>query len=229
MNGELSTDPAVLIGQHGKPVNAVFVTLQFEPVHHSTGIPKRAGCVMRPIGLPCHNVLQAVTIDICELERVHFREHQSVLIFIRLFAHDQVLDKTPFTRRLDLLIPSKPILMSREACDDVLVSIPIDVVGVHVRPARAGKWDGEKFPFIPFCLGLLVPAVFAQNVRAAIAIDVPSPQAMAKRIRSNGVRDFFKRPRFEWILIRNACETVVASLGENQFRPRIANKIDKLR
>src|ERR1035441_4655225 len=92
--------------------------------------------------------------------------------------------ETDFSIRANLLKPSQSVAMRIQAADDVVESVAIHVVGIHLRAAAIcfRKFKRMKFPDgIAGQRGrLLPPAILFENVRASVAIHIAHAEAMLK-------------------------------------------------
>src|SRR5581483_11882527 len=101
-------------------------------------------------------------------------------------AGDHVLFEADFAIGAHLLIPNDAVAMGIEAGDDVVESIAIDIIGEHLRGPRGSRarreWERMEFPnrIAAKRGGLLPPAIFFQEIHAAVAIDIAQADAMGE-------------------------------------------------
>src|SRR4051812_21022760 len=105
-----------------------------------------------------------------------------------------------FTFSLELLIPGESKTMRREAGDHIVQPIAIYVVRIHLRTAWAAELEGVFGPLriSGERLGLFPPAVFLEQIGAAIAIHISPAKTMCEIASGRLVGDFVERPFFLW-------------------------------
>src|SRR5438045_8979131 len=93
-----------------------------------------------PEPLAGHDVLQAVAIDINQVERVKLGKGDAVRVRFRLAIEDEMLLERDLAALLDLFVPGKSITVSIQARDDVIETVSIDIIHQHLRrPGRKGN------------------------------------------------------------------------------------------
>src|SRR5438270_56543 len=122
----------------------VGTTNQLKPVKHRRGVRFNiAAGAMGPKTFAGDDVCEAVAIDVGEYHGMVLREDDSVLVGIGpcvlfgQFIENEVLLEGDLVLALDLLVPREPIAMGIKAGDDVIETVAIHVVGVHLGTARA--------------------------------------------------------------------------------------------
>ena len=92
-----------------------------------------------------------------------------------------MLFKLNFSSALDLLEPSQTETMGSQTGDDIVESVSIDIVGIHLRPTAAKR----RIVMHPFRIalqrgGLFIPAILLQEVKFSIAIHIADAHAMGE-------------------------------------------------
>ena len=133
---------------------------------------------------------------------------------------------------LGLLVPGEAEVVGREAGDDVVDAVAVDVVGVHLR-AAVGRGE-RRFVKLPanrvrLLLRLLEPTRRDEDVLQAVAVDVADAEAVAERLRGGHLRDAVERPRLEALLRLERGEAELAVRGADEFGLRVADEIHELR
>ena len=194
---QLPTDARFVIGEVRHPVDALLAADQLEPICHRAGIPQRRLAVMRPIGLACHNVLQAVTVDVVQSHRVRLGEQHAVGTVLGLLSHDQVFFEGDLISVLQLLKPSQAKRVGGQTGDHIVVAVAVNVVGEHVGPAKSGELELVECPqrIALDRFRLLVPATLRDDIVPAIAVDITHSQSMPEGILAHFGRDGMPRPR----------------------------------
>ena len=129
-------------------------------------------------------------------------EDHAVAILGRLVPHDQPHAEgwLGIGVRADLLVPGEAEVVCGQACDDVVVTVAVHVVGVHFSAAvGVGERGGVERPgdFERFVGGLFEPAVGRDDVHAAVAADVAGTQAVAEAVGRCLIGNLVKWPGFK--------------------------------
>ena len=128
------------------PLDSFFRAAEFEPIDDGPGIPVGALAMMGPIGFSGDDVLESISIDIGQFDRMEFGYMDSVGVLGGFASHDQVaFEFTLAIGSLLLLPPHEPIAMGIETGDHIVEPICIDIVSEHIGPAWA-KRDRFKIP-----------------------------------------------------------------------------------
>src|SRR5439155_21773544 len=96
-----------------------------------------AGGAMRPKPFAGNDVLDAVAIDIDEIERVKLSELDAIFILARELVHEGVLLEGDLVALTNLLELGHTILMGLEAGDHIVEPVAVHVIDIHLRAALA--------------------------------------------------------------------------------------------
>ena len=133
---------------------------------------------MRPIPFARDDVLQAVAIHIHQLKGVQFGKADAVLVgnALLLGVKDDVWLEGGSFALADLFIPDQSESVRCETGDDVVHSVAVHIVSVHLRAAVRVRVEGKRVELPHRIAGqrfrLFPPAVLFHQVLAAIAIHV---------------------------------------------------------
>ena len=93
----LSADTGFVGCFEGNPIDTVRSSNQFEPIDHGTSVPHWARLVVGVIGFAGDDVLEAIAIDIGQVDRVKFTENEAIGIVLWLRTHDVVASEFAIT------------------------------------------------------------------------------------------------------------------------------------
>ncbi len=227
----LPSDPRIVVGPVGNPVDAILAADEAEPVDDCAGVPHRALRVVRPVGFAGDDVLEAVAIDIGQVHRMQFAEDEAIRVLRGAVSHDQVLAEDNLVAIAKLFVPGEAEVVSREAGDHVVIAVAIDVVSIHLGPARPGEANLVQRPerIARQVRRLLEPAVLRDQIDPPVAVDIADPQAMAKRHRGDLFRERVKRPLGKGLVWIGRCIAEETFPRADQLRLLVAHEVHPLR
>ena len=139
--------------------------------------------------------------------------------------------KTDFVVRAfaGILEPRETVIVSRQAGDDVVVAVTIDIVSKHVR-RRSREFVFMEHPVFvgyDFC-GLFEPAIASQHVHTSVAVDIADSQTMTKRPGGGRVADAVEGPGFQRLASGRKVVAVMPVSRADQFGNSIARDVGEL-
>ena len=177
---ELGADAAVGVdASRDERGGAGGVAVQLEPIKHRVGVRFVVALdAVGPAALAADDVGQAVAVHVAELDRMDLAEALAVgVVFLGLAEDDVLLEGAVGV----LFEPGQAVAVGLDARDDVVTSVLVHVVDVHLG-ATDTEIGGVELPVgvLGNIGGLFIPAVGFEDVHAAVAVDVAG--AVAVRI-----------------------------------------------
>ena len=176
---DLHADAGVVIDQVGDELDcSVGRPHGAEPVDHRRIALARIVAVVGPEALSGDDVLESIAVDVFQRHGMELTEGNAIRILQRIRRDDGMAEKLAVL----LLEPSQAKLVGRQAGEDVLIAVAIEVVGMHLRPAGTGEIGPMRGPLriVGQRRGLFPPATLFQEIDPTIAVHIADPQAMGE-------------------------------------------------
>ena len=135
----LRADPGIVINQVRNKVHGpIRATHKLKPI-------KNSGCVwfkvavrsMGPKAFASDNIFQSVPVHVGEGQSMRLGEFDPVFIFGWVSVDYDMSEEGDFAVGFKLLEPSYAVTMCRKACDNIVKSITINIIGEHLRTTFA--------------------------------------------------------------------------------------------
>ena len=153
---------------------------------------------------------------------MQFAEHHAVFVLRRVLAHDQMMLERRFVLVAagNLFVPREAKVVRAMAGDDVVVSVAVDIVRVHFRPAvafaeRDFVWNPSRRQLM--CQRLLQPTIGMNDVLPAVTVDVTDAQPVAEFLGGNLRRYRMKFPCFKRLVPVDGREAEESVSRAHQF------------
>ena len=178
-------------------IAALLAGLCFQPIDDGRSQRVRITlATMGEVSFPGDHIHDAVSIDVCKIDGMELAEIHTLGIFLRLGSEDSVGLKFDLTAGIPALIfePEESVAMREFRAENIIVPIAVEIIGEHLRASRAAELHLVLRPFETRVLGLFPPAIFFQQVDAAIAIHI----AIAQAVREAFAGRFLTGNFLEW-------------------------------
>src|SRR5690606_12383991 len=135
----------------------------------------------------------SVAVDVDQVHRMQFGKLYAVLVVLRTFTHNQ----PPLERAIGkLAVPGQSKAMRSKARNDVVASIAVNVVGVHLRAAWSAECHLVLFPArIPSQRWrLLPPSALFENIEPPVFVEVTRSHPVCEASSGSAIRVRMKGP-----------------------------------
>ena len=172
----------IIINQIRDEIHSIFAAHGLEPIDNGGGIWfSIAVGTMGPPAFASDDVLDAVVIHIDEVDGVELGEFDAVFVALGLVGHDDVLFEGDFAILGNVLVPGEAEAVGSKAGEDVVIAVAIEIIGVHLGTAGAAELEVVFFPGVAGKFGgLFPPAIFFEDIHAAVAVDVAVAHAVGE-------------------------------------------------
>ncbi len=150
---------------------------------------------------------------------------QAVGVLRRFASHDQVFHEFALAVCIQALFPpSQSVAVSIEAGDDIVESVPVDIVGEHISAAWAeGGWGEFPESFL-IRAWVFEPACIHEDILAIVSIDIPDAEGVSESFVGDCIGDAGKSPRIKAVFC-GGCVSEHSGAGADEFGLAIAGDV----
>src|SRR5665213_141414 len=220
----LGADARIVVDFVGGPRHLAVVAFKLEPIEYRR---RMRLCVavgaVGVIALAGDDVLEAVAVNVHEVDGVHLGDLHALRVFGFVVADDDVLLEAAVFL---LLEPGQAVAVGFDAGDNVGPAIAVDVIGEHLR-AAAAEVGGVKRPLRVAAQvgGLLVPAVMNHEIVFPVPIYVAEAHAVGESLIVFFGADGVEGPRLSRVGVIGLRVTEPPGGHADQHRLAIAEQV----